>query len=160
MDDHYGLHWWQPAYSDWIRVRIIEPLKLSEYSVDHYSLLGNDNYDTVKERTGESYEQPKKFKKLKIWIVEKFWEFVSEKGAKPWIIKAWLMNCSTTLSCYKNHVYTVLLVLKLGWCDLNDRSESHTWALNCTKNVAVRQLVIFFLNRKNCFVFKLTSVNI
>ena len=25
---------------------------------------------------------------------------------------------------------------------LNDRGESHTWALNCTKNVAVRQLVI------------------
>ena len=47
-------------------MRIIEPLKLSEYSVDHYSLLGNDNYDTVKERTGESYEQPKKLKKLKI----------------------------------------------------------------------------------------------
>ena len=78
--------------------------------------LGNDNYDTVKQWTGESYEQSKKLKKLKIWIPEKFWEFFSEKGAKPWIIKAWLMNCSTTLSYYKSHVYTVLLVLKLGWC--------------------------------------------
>lgn len=45
---------------------MIEPLKLSEYSVVTTLWLGNDNYDTVKERTGKSYEQPKKLKKLKI----------------------------------------------------------------------------------------------
>lgn len=41
---------------------MIEPLKLSEYSVEYSVVttlwLGNDNYDTVKERTGKSYEQP------------------------------------------------------------------------------------------------------
>ena len=58
---------------------MIDPLKLSEYSVITTLWLGNDNYDTVKERTGKSYEQPKKLKKLKIWILEKF----LKKGPNP-----------------------------------------------------------------------------